>query len=96
MPVTGSKGVLVLRGEERITGRKARGPQAAGGNKLQVAGFFFFFPSLLTKSVLPKSKFFFPFSKLGLIMAQQTSIHVNCFTARDDKVCAILSQKCIL
>ena len=26
----------------RVTGRKARGPQAAGGNKLQVAGIFFF------------------------------------------------------
>ena len=29
-------------GTERTTGRKARGPQAAEGNKLQVADFFFF------------------------------------------------------
>ena len=29
---------------QRVTGRKARGPQAAGGYKLQVADFFF--PSL--------------------------------------------------
>ena len=44
MPVNGSKGILVLRGEERVTGRKARDPQAAGGNKLQVVdGFVFFF-----------------------------------------------------
>ena len=28
----------------RVTGRKARGPQAAGGNKLQVADILFFFP----------------------------------------------------
>ena len=27
---------------ERVTGRKAKGPQAVGGNKLQVAWFFFF------------------------------------------------------
>ena len=27
---------------ERVTGRKARGPQVAGGNKLQVADVFFF------------------------------------------------------
>ena len=31
---------------ERVTGRKARGSQVAGGNKLQVADVFFFFPSL--------------------------------------------------
>ena len=36
---------------ERVTGRKARGPQAAGGNKLQVASVFFFF-FLYTKPVL--------------------------------------------
>ena len=28
----------------------------------------------------PKTNFFL-FSNLGLIMAQQTSIHINCFTA---------------
>ena len=28
---------------ERVTGRKARGPQVAGGNKLQVADAFFFY-----------------------------------------------------
>ena len=52
-----------------------------GGNKPQVADFFFF-PSLLPKLVLPKTNFFFLFSKLELIMAQQTSIHVNCFMAK--------------
>lgn len=36
--------------------------------------------------------FVFLFWNLGLIMAQQTSIHVNCFMARD----AILSPKCML
>ena len=30
---------------ERVTGKKARGPDTAGGNKLHVAGFFYF-PSL--------------------------------------------------
>ena len=39
---------------------------------------------------------FFLFPNLGLIMGQQTSIHVNCFMARDDIPFAILSQKCIL
>ena len=39
---------------------------------------------------------FFLFSNLGLIMAQWTSIHVNYLMARDDRPCAILSQKCIL
>ena len=29
---------------EKVTGRKARGPQVAGGNKLQVANIFFFLP----------------------------------------------------
>ena len=36
------------------------------------------------KMVLPKTNyffFFFLFSTLGLIMAQETSIHVNCFMA---------------
>ena len=28
-------------GNESVTGRKARGPQASGGNKLQVADIFF-------------------------------------------------------
>ena len=32
-------------GTESVTGREARGPQASGGNKLQMADFFFF-PSL--------------------------------------------------
>ena len=35
-------------------------------------------------------------SNLGLIMAQQISIHVNCFMAGDDTPCAILSQKYLL
>ena len=35
-------------------------------------------------------------SNLGLIMAQQISIHVNCFLAGDDTPCAFLSQKCLL
>ena len=88
-------------GNERVTGRKARGPQVAEGNKLQVADVFFlfvffFFPSLLPKLVLPKTNFFFLFSNLGLIMAQQTSIHVNCFMVGDDTPCAIPSKNCIL
>ena len=33
------------------------------------------------KMVLPKNNFFFLYSTLGLIMAQETSIHVNCFMA---------------
>ena len=45
------------------------------------------------KLVLPKtSLFFFLFSNLGLIMAQENSIHVNCFMTGDDRLCAILSQ----
>jgi len=51
--------------------------------------------------ILPSNLFrwrlnFFLFSNLGPIMAQETSIHVHCFMARDDRPCAILSQKCIL
>ena len=65
---------------EGVTDRKSGSPQAAGGNKLQVAGFLFFPPSLLTKRVLLKTIFFFP-SNLGLIMAKQISIHMNCFMA---------------
>ena len=42
------------------------------------------------KMVLPKTIFLF--SNLGLIMVQQTSIHVNCFMFGDDQPCAILSQ----
>ena len=81
-------------GGERGTGREARGPHAAGGNKLQAADVFFL--SLLMKLVLPKTNLFFLFSSLGLIMAQQTSIHVSCFMIGDDIPFAILSQKCIL
>ena len=47
------------------------------------------------KMVLPKTNFFL-FLNLGLIMAQQTSIPVNCFMAGDDTPLAILSQKCTL
>ena len=32
--------ISLICGIERVTGRKARGPQAAGGNKLQMADFF--------------------------------------------------------
>ena len=78
----------------RVTGREARGPHAAGGNKLHVADIFF--PSLLMKLVLLKINLFFLFSNLGLIMAQQTSIRVNCFMIGDDVSFAILSQKCTL
>ena len=59
-----------------------------------------FFSSLLTKPVLPKTNFppplLFLVSNFGLIIAQQTSIHVNCFMGRQDTPCAILFQKCIL
>ena len=51
------------------------------------------------KMVPPKTNFFL-FSNLGLIMAQQTRILVNCFMTRvgvgDDTPHAIWSQKCIL
>ena len=85
------------RWNERVTGRKARGPQEVGGSKLQVEDFFFLlcwwnqFCRRLTVFY-----FFFLFSNLGLIMAQQTNIHVNCFMAWGDTPCTILSQKCIL
>ena len=83
---------------EKVTGRPEV-PKQQG--ELQVANvfcFLLFSPSLLIKQVLPKTNFFFffLFSNLGLIMAQQGSIHGNCFTARNDTPCAILSQKCIL
>ena len=81
---------------EKVTGRPEV-PKQQG--ELQVADvfcFLLFSPSLLIKQVLPKTNFFFfLFSNLGLIMAQQSSIHVNCFMARNDTPCAILSQKCI-
>ena len=44
------------------------------------------------KMVPPKTNFFL-FSNLGLIMAQQTSILVNCFMAGDYTPCAILISK---
>ena len=72
-----SWGLCSQEGIERVTGRKARGPQVAGGNKLMWV--FFFFPSLLMKPVLPKANLFFLFSNFGLGMALQTSIHVRCF-----------------
>ena len=46
---------------EKLTGRKARGPQVAGGNKLQVADTIFFSPSLLMKLVLPMTTNLFSF-----------------------------------
>ena len=46
------------------------------------------------KMVPPKTNIFF--LNLGLIMAQQTSIHVHCFMKRDDTPPAILSQTCML
>ena len=33
------------------------------------------------KMVPPKTNFIFLFSNLGLIIAQQTNIHINCFMA---------------
>ena len=55
------RGALGADGE-RLTGRKARGVQVAGGNKLQGADALF--PSLLMNSVLPKTNlFFFSFSQ---------------------------------
>ena len=47
------------------------------------------------KMVPPKTNFFL-FLNLGLIMAQQTSIPVNCVMMGDDTSHAILPQKCIL
>ena len=47
------------------------------------------------KMVSPKTNFFL-FSNLGLIIAQQASIHISCFMAGDDTPHAILSQKCLL
>ena len=69
---------------ERVTGKKARGPKAAEGNELQVARIFF---SLLCwwNCFCLRLTSFFLFSNLGLIMAQHTSFHVNCFMAGDDK-----------
>ena len=55
------RGALGADGE-RVKGRKARGVQVAGGNKLQVADVLF--PFLLMKSVLPKTNLFFFFSFL--------------------------------
>ena len=46
---------------EKLTGRKARGPQVTGGNKLQVADTIFFSPSLLMKLVLPMTTNLFSF-----------------------------------
>ena len=83
-------GTFHMLRSEMVTGRKARGPQVTGGNKLQVADAIFFSPSLLMKLVLPMttSFFFFSFlfSNVGLIMDQQTSICVSCFMARDDSL----------
>ena len=47
------------------------------------------------KMVPPKINFFL-FSNFGLIIAQQTSIHINCCMAGRLPRCAIISQKCIL
>ena len=47
------------------------------------------------KMVPPKTKLF-SFLKPWADNSQQTSAHVNCFMARDDALCAVLSQKCIL
>ena len=78
---------------ERATGRKPRGPQVAGEYKLQVAD------SAPLHSVLLKTNLFvfvfFLFSSLGLIMAQQTFIHVDCY-GQGWHTLFILSQKCIL
>ena len=46
-------GILDLKvrvGIERVTGRKARGPQAAEGNKLQVVDAYFFLYTKLKKA----------------------------------------------
>ena len=44
------------------------------------------------KLILPKTSLFFLFSNLGLIMAQESSNHVNCFMTGDVRPHAILSQ----
>ena len=46
---------------ERVIGRKAKGPQAAGGNKLQVADSFILF--------LHKIGIFFPIQKVIFIVS---------------------------
>ena len=73
--------------------REARGLQAAGGNKLQVA-----VDTLSVDKINREDNlfFFFLFSNPGLIMTQQTSIQVNCFMVGDDPPCAILSKNCTL
>ena len=75
---------------ERATGRKPRGPQVAGEYKLQVAD------SAPLHSVLLKTNLFvfvfFLFSSLGLIMAPQTSVHINCFRLGHDTSCHSISK----
>ena len=60
-PVLTPPAKLSKSGGESINSldREARGPQVAGGNKLQVADVLF--PFLLMKSVLPKTNLFFFF-----------------------------------
>lgn len=59
---------------ERVTGRSPEVLKWAGEYRLQVADFFSLLFLLKTNLLF----LFFLFSSLGLIMVQQTSIHVNC------------------
>ena len=67
-------------GKKRVTGRKARGSQAVGGNKIQVADVLF--PSLLKKPILPNTNLLFSFLKLWADNGSTNHYHVNCFKAR--------------
>ena len=55
-----------MNASKRTTGRKARGPQVAEGNKLEVEDIFLP-PSLLMKLVLPKMNLFFFFFPENLV-----------------------------
>ena len=43
---------FIGKGNERVTGRKTRGPQAAGESKLKVADIFFPFPHKIRRGFL--------------------------------------------
>ena len=70
-------------GNERVIVRRPEVPRHQV--KIKCKWQMYFFPlSLLTKPVLPKTNHFFPFSNLGLIMAPQTSVRINCFRLGHD------------